>query len=126
MKFARNAPAVGRAAVSERQRRDRAAAPVLRTRYPDLLSLKLDFEFDDQTAFLPSPLVTVIHPPARAYFCFACPYSDCDGEFNLTSAVAQMVGARETVVEDKMRCSGTRRGGVPCTLCLEYTLTASW
>jgi len=126
MKFAGAASIAGRGAVRERHRRDRLAAPLLRMRYPQLATLQLDFEFSDRTEFLPSPQVTVFHPPARAYFCFACPYSDCDGEFNLTSQVDLVVNAREERSEGQMRCSGTRHGGAACSLCLEYTVVAHW
>jgi hypothetical protein len=125
MKFA-TAATSGRAAKSERHRRDRAAAPLLRTSYPRLATLQLDFEFSDRTEFLPSPQVTVLHPPARAYFCFACPYGDCDGEFDLKSPVDQMVTAEQAGSEGQMRCSGTRHAGAQCTLCLEYSITAHW
>jgi len=126
MKHARSTPTFGRAALRDRQNRDRAAAPQLRARYPQLASLQVGFDFSDRTEFLPSPQVTVFHPPARAYFCFACPYSDCDGEFNLTRTVDIMVNAREQQVDGQMICAGTRHGGVRCTLCLEYSLQAQW
>jgi len=126
MKFAGAASIAGRGAVRERHRRDRLAAPLLRMRYPQLATLQLDFEFSDRTEFLPSPQVTVFHPPARAYFCFACPYSDCDGEFNLTGQVDLVVNAREERSEGQLRCSGTRHGGAACSLCLEYTVVAHW
>ena len=124
MRHAAATPMAGRGAVKERQRRDRAAAPLLRTRYPQLGSVQLDFQFSDRTEFLPSPQVTVFHPPARAYFCFACPYSDCDGEFNLTSAVDLAVSANEASTEGQVRCAGKRNGGAECTLCLEYSISA--
>ena len=124
MRHAAATPMAGRGAVRERQRRDRAAAPLLRTRYPQLGSVQLDFEFSDRTEFLPSPQVTVFHPPARAYFCFACPYSDCDGEFNLTAAVDVAANAHEPRSVGQARCSGTRQGGAACTLCLVYSIYA--
>jgi len=124
MRFATGGTAIGREAVRERQMRNRAAAPALRARYPQLASLQVGFEFSDRTEFLPSPQVTVFHPPARAFFCFACPYSDCDGEFDLTRAVSQMIEAREPSGHGQLKCAGTRRRGVPCTLCLDYSLVA--
>jgi hypothetical protein len=123
MKFATVAPGARRAAVRERQRRGRANAPLLRDRYPGLNSLKLDFDFSDNTEFLPSPLVTVFHPPARAYFCFACPYSDCDGEFDLTSPVDLAVASGDPETGGQLRCAGTRHRGVACTLCLDYLIS---
>lgn len=124
MRHAAATPMAGRGAVRERQRRDRAAAPLLRTRYPQLGSVQLDFEFSDRTEFLPSPQVTVFHPPARAYFCFACPYSDCDGEFNLADAVDVAVSSQEAHGDGQVRCAGKRNGGTVCTLCLEYSISA--
>jgi hypothetical protein len=125
MKFATAASIAGRDAVRERQRRGRAAAPLLSARYPRLNSLQLDFKFSDSTEFLPSPLVTVFHPPARAYFCFACPYSDCDGEFDLTAQVELAVNSRDPKSNGQLRCAGTRHRGVACTLCLDYSITVA-
>jgi len=126
VKFATAASIAGRDAVRERQRRGRLAAPLMSARFPRLGSLKLDFEFSDSSAFLPSPLVTVFHPPARAYFCFACPYSDCDGEFDLTGQVERAVSSREPESRGRLHCAGTRHRGVACTLCLDYLITTSW
>lgn len=116
----------GRSALLERQRRDRAGTQPLRARYPQLATLQLEFNFSDRTDFIPSPQVTVFHPPAHAYFCFSCPYSDCDGEFDFTSQVDMMVNARESGAEGQLRCGGTRHGGVQCSLCLEYSVSAHW
>jgi hypothetical protein len=126
MKFASASPAAGRNAVLERQRRNRANSQALRTRFPRLATLQLEFDFSDRTDFIPSPQVTVFHPPARAYFCFSCPYSDCDGEFDFTAQVDLMVNAHEARSEGQVQCAGTRHGGVRCTLCLEYSIAAQW
>ena len=120
----RAVPTVGRKATRERQSRNRIAAPQLRLRYPKLTSLQLGFVFSDTSAFLPSPQMTVLHPPARAYFCFACPYGDCDGEFDLTDAIERMIGAREARARGAVCCAGTRHGSDSCKLRLEYTLVA--
>jgi len=126
LKFAGVMRAGGRSALLERQRRDRAGTQPLRARYPQLATLQLEFNFSDRTDFIPSPQVTVFHPPAHAYFCFSCPYSDCDGEFDFTSQVDMMVNARESGAEGQLRCGGTRHGGVQCSLCLEYSVSAHW
>jgi hypothetical protein len=110
----------------ERQRRGRIATPAMRARYPRLASLQVDFEFSDQGEFVPSPQVTVFHPPAPAYFCFACPYSDCDGEFDLTQPVDLAVSSEESQTSAQIRCVGTRHRGAPCTLCLEYSIAPHW
>ena len=76
----------------ERQRRDRATAQVMRNMYPQFASLKLEFDFSeaDPDAAAPAPHLLVMHPPSQAYFVFPCPYADCDGEFDLTTAVAAL------------------------------------
>jgi len=123
MKASRSSPLVGRNATRDRQRIGRTGAQSLRQRYPALSSLQLDFDFSDANEFIPSPQVTVFHPPAPAYFCFACPYSDCDGEFDLTKAVDLAVSSGETQTGGQVRCVGTRHGGVACTLCLEFSIS---
>jgi len=110
----------------ERQRRGRIATPAIRARYPRLASLQVDFEFSDRGGFVPSPQVTVLHPPAPAYFCFACPYGDCDGEFDLTEPVDLAVSSGESPSSAQVRCLGTRRRGTACTLCLEYSIVPHW
>ncbi len=110
----------------ERQRRGRIAMPAMRARYPGLTSLQVDFDFSDHGEFLPSPQVTVLHPPAPAYFCFACPYSDCDGEFDLTKPVDLAVSSGEMKSSGQARCVGTRHRGAACTLCLEYSIAPHW
>jgi hypothetical protein len=115
-------PAAGRDAIREKQRRGRLVAAKLRVRYPALSSLQIDFEFSDCSDFIPSPQVTVLHPPAPAYFHFSCPYSDCDGEFDLTRPVDLAVNSRDRQSSGQLRCSGSRHGGMVCTLCLEFTI----
>ncbi len=116
----------GRDAMRERQRRGRVEAPALRTRYPKLQSLQLDFNFSARADFIPSPQATVFHPPAPAYFCFACPYSDCNGEFDLTGPVELAVTSQDSQARGQLACAGTRHRGIPCTLCLEYSISPRW
>jgi hypothetical protein len=67
--------------------------------------------------------VTVFHPPAPAYFCFPCPYSDCNGEFNLTKQVDLAVSSRETECSDHVICGGARHRGDTCKLRLDYSIS---
>jgi hypothetical protein len=124
MKLVLNSPAAIRNAAREKQKRDRAAAPVLSARYPQLATLQLEFDFSDQGDFLPSPQVVIFHPPARAYFRFACPYNDCNGEFDLTAPVNEMISSNAHNAEGEQRCAGKRHGEAPCTLNLEYSISA--
>ena len=126
MKLVLNSPAAVRNAARERQKRERAATPALRTVFPTLATLQLKFEFSDNTEFLPSPQVAVMHPPARAYFRFACPYSDCDGEFDLSGPINLLGSSHQPSEDGTLRCAGTRHGGAQCTLSLEYSISAQW
>jgi len=121
MKIAAVSSGSRRDAMRKRQQSRRIGAPALRTRYPDLDSMQLEFEFSDRAGFLPSPQVMVLHPPAPAYFCFACPYSDCDGEFDLTAQIDIAVSSGEAQTSGQARCTGTRHGGA-CTLCLDFSI----
>jgi hypothetical protein len=117
-----------RNSMRERQRRDRAATQLMRDRYPQFASLRLDFEFSDAGPFTPAPQVTVLHPPARTYFFFPCPYADCDGEFDLTEAVARLVREDGNKAEGQITCCGQRtrekEQRSPCKLVLEYVVEA--
>jgi hypothetical protein len=112
----------------ERQRRDRATAQLLRVMYPKIASLRLQFQFSESNEELsaPAPQLLVMHPPTQAYFMFPCPYADCDGEFDLTSAVADIARSRESHSHGSLKCGGHRvrdkNGRTPCQLNCEYTL----
>jgi hypothetical protein len=128
MKYANARSGDGRGQMRERQRRDRAATQPLRVRFPQFTSLRLDFDFSDDGRFTPAPQVTVLHPPASAYFIFPCPYTDCDGEFNLEPVVNTLATAEQASDEGQLRCSGHRSGSgenrAACQLILEYNIIA--
>ena len=112
----------------ERQRRDRAATQVMRDRFPQYASLRLTFDFKDAGPFTPAPQVQVLHPPARTYFVFPCPYADCDGEFNLTDVVARLAREDAERTEGQLTCCGQRARErelrSPCQLQLDYSIVA--
>ena len=128
MKFAAASSANGRNQMRERHRRDRAATELMRTRFPQFGALRLDFGFSDDGPFTPAPQVTVLHPPARAYFVFPCPYADCDGEFDLTASVDKLAADHETRTTGQVKCCGQRsrdhNSRQPCRLTLEFTCVA--
>jgi hypothetical protein len=128
MKYANARIGDGRGQMRERQRRDRAATQPLRVRFPQFTSLRLDFDFSDDGRFTPAPQVTVLHPPASAYFIFPCPYTDCDGEFNLAPVVDALASGEQASDEGQLQCSGHRSGSgqsrAACRLVLEYNVIA--
>ncbi len=128
MKFASAKAGSGRNEMRERHRRDRARTPILRARFPQFGQVRLEFDFQDQGPFTPAPQVAVLHPPAPAYFVFPCPYSDCDGEFDLSAAIETMAKAEKARCAGTMRCAGHRRvehtAGAPCALTLAFQVAA--
>lgn len=127
MKLVSAKSAGGRAVTRERQRRARASTPALRVRFPDIAALRIGFEFRDRGPFAPAPQLTVMHPPSNAYFVFSCPYTDCDGEFDLSEAISKMASEQETRCHGQLKCSGHRRVAVglsDCQLTVEYSIEA--
>ena len=126
MKFTRNAGAEAPADRSLQLRRDRAAAPVLRTLFPALAQLQVELLFEAPTGVIPVPQRHLLHPPARAYFVFPCPYADCDGQFDMTAAVTAALQTPALRTEGQLQCAGLRAGGAaakrPCRLHLHYTV----
>lgn len=114
---------------TERLRRDRAAALALRTAFPSVQLLRLELKFEG-SANTPTSQSHLLHPPARAFFKFPCPYADCDGQFDLDSAVQAALADPAHRAEGMLECSGTRTRAQaskqPCQLHLNYTITATF
>lgn len=112
-----------------RLRRDREAAPKLRTMFPAVEQLRFELGFEGGSAATPVPQSHVLHPPARAYFTFPCPYADCDGQFDLTAAVHAAVEDQSHRIEGVLECAGSRvsefRSKPLCQLRLCFTVTAA-
>ena len=107
----------------ERHRRRRTATPLIRARYPGLDSVRIEFEFSDRGKFVPASQLMAFHPSAPAFFCFACPFGDCDGEFDLTSVIDLTARSGQQQANGEVRCVGTRHRVAACTLCLEYSIS---
>jgi hypothetical protein len=110
----------GRKATSTTEQRraqfqvDRARSPALRDRYPELGLLRIALRFEDGGLHTPSPQQHTLYPAARAFFRFTCPCVDCDGQFDLSEAVAALVsegGGRARRVSPGERSS---RGSLHC------------
>lgn len=115
---------------TDRLRRDRAAAQALRSAFPAVQQLRLEMRFEGTTKNIPAPQSHVLHPPARAFFTFACPYADCDGEFDLAAAVNAAISDPSHQGCGVLECSGTRVGErasrYPCLLRLQHGIAASY
>jgi len=131
MKLASISPAAARQQRREQWRRDRAAALALRIVFPTVQQLRLELTFQDAPSCTPAPQSHVLHPPARAFFEFPCPYADCDGQFDLTGAVNDALTHPAHQAQGVLECSGMRPtqnigSKQPCQLHLNYTVIASY
>ena len=128
MKFAPSP--VTRQGRMDQLRRDRATAQVLRTVFPALQHLRIELRFQGPPASVPSPQSHVLYPSARAFFEYRCPYSDCDGQFDLSDAVKAALADATHRAHGVLECGGSRGGGAtsrrPCLLQLLYEVTATY
>jgi hypothetical protein len=114
----------------DRLRRDRTAAPQLRVAFPGVQQLRLELKFEGPMPNIPAPQSHVLHPPARAFFEFPCPYADCDGHFDLSEAVSVALTDRLPEAEGVLVCPGQRpdrrNSRTPCELHLNYKFTVTY
>lgn len=111
-------------------RRDRATAQVLRTAFPTVEHLRIEFRFQGPGSSTPTPQSHLLYPPARAFFEYRCPYSDCDGQFDLGAAVRAALADATHRAEGVLECRGWRgrdqTSRRPCLLQLVYEVTATY
>jgi len=114
----------------EQSRRDRATAPMLRTAFPTLLHLRIEFRFQGSGSSAPTSQTHLLYPPARAFFEYQCPYSDCDGQFSLDGAVRAALADATHRAEGVLECHGSRGQDVAsrraCLLQLTYKVTPTY
>ena len=109
----------------EKQRRSRLAAKELRVQYPQFATIRVDLAFDDQVSQPPAPQSIVLHPAARAYFVYPCPYASCNGELDLAANVDHIAEHGEARTAGHAKCKGERHGRLgkgPCDLNIEYSI----
>jgi hypothetical protein len=109
-------------------RRDRDMAPLLRAMFPKLEHLRIDLRFTGPDSNVPTAQIHRLYPPARAFFEYRCPYSDCDGRFQLDDAVRMAVDDAAHRAKGLIECNGSRGQDLsarrPCLLQLDYDVTA--
>jgi len=126
-----------RRALTEHQRR--VATGLIGERYPDVLELvfELQYEDPDGSAINPSyqrprPRREVRGPQASALFTFPCIENrECiDGGFDLTRTLDRMLRARQPQHTASLSCQGwqdlERIGAHRCLCSLTYTVTATY
>jgi hypothetical protein len=129
MKLTTVGPEGARNALREKQRRNRMAAKEVRVQYPQIASIRLDFAFSDETTQPPAPQSIVLHPPARAYFVYPCPYASCNGEFDLAANVNDTAQEGRAKTAGHTTCKGERvrgrQGKTPCDLDVKYSIAVA-
>ena len=118
-------PEGARNLLREKQRRNRLAAKELRVQYPQFATIRVDLVFDDDASQPPAPQSIVLHPPARAYFVYPCPYAGCSGELDLAANVDHIAVQGKARAGGHAKCNGERNGRLgkmPCDLNIEYSI----
>ena len=114
---------------TDRLRRERAASLTMRAKFPVIQQLRLELQFEG-TSNTPAPQAHVLHPPARAFFDFPCPYADCDGHFDLSSAVEGAMSSTGNRNVGTLGCVGNRArdhaSKQPCELQLTYRIIPTY
>ena len=130
MKSSYASPTTTRQARLERLRSGRAAAQVVGAAFPLVRQLRLDLSFEAAERTTIASQTHLMHPPSQAFFEFPCPFSACDGRFDLAAAVAAVVGGNASESRGVLECSGLRardhEGKQPCRARLSYTITATY
>jgi hypothetical protein len=80
----------------------------LRQLYPQIAELRVDIEFEDGSSWAPSAQSFSYFPAARGFFRYSCPCHACSGEFDLTAAVAKLVGGGSRSLRIDIPCEGRR------------------
>jgi len=101
----------------------------MRSRYADVAKLQIDLNFAGMSRPPPSPQSHSYYPPARAFFRFACPCSECDGEFDLSANVASLAELKQPsarTASGRLGCEGMhfreRATAAPCPMALSWRL----
>ena len=94
----------------ERLKQEHRNAVLLRMAYPALSQLHVELDFDDGTERPPSLQIHDYFPGARSLFRYPCPCHACDGDFDLSAVVAELVGGHcELPVRNMtIACTGQR------------------
>jgi hypothetical protein len=96
---------------------ERLRAATVHKLFPRVEQLRIELVFHDPMTRLPSPSpqLHTLYSTASAFFRFACPCADCDGDFDLTDAVTSLVTNSSPrqgpgVVSGCLDCHGVRFG----------------
>ncbi len=130
MRFANAKQAVTRQGRMDQLRRDRSTAQALRAVFPSVHQIRIELKFEGPFSNTPTSQCHLLYPPARAFFGYPCPYSDCDGHFDLGDAVKAALADESNVSAGMLECQGSRArdhaSKQPCLLQIRYEVTATY
>jgi len=90
----------------------------MRSAFPAAQLVTVELTFMDPEARPPAAQTHAMHPPARAYFEFPCPYANCDGNFDLNEAVRHLLEKSSPRASGSLECQGLRsKDGVTKQAC---------
>lgn len=115
MKLAARKTTTGVIPKRERLMSEHLRADPLRKLFPDIEQLRIELLFHDPETDLPppSPQLRTLFSAAPAFFRFACPCADCDGDFDLTDTVITLIKKsadrkRAASFAGQLSCRGVR------------------
>src|SRR5262249_2942925 len=108
MRLAHANQAATRQGRADQLRRDRSTAQALRAVFPSVHQLRIELKFDGPFTNTPTSQCHMLYPPARAFFGYPCPYSDCDGHIDLGDAVKAALASKSNVSAGVIECQGSR------------------
>src|ERR1700688_163099 len=108
---------------------DRLQAPAMRSRYAVVAKQQIDLNFAGMSRPPPLPQSHRYYPRARAFSRFACPCSECAGEFDLSASVAGLAEMKQPsarTASGRLGCGGMhfreRATPAPCPMVLSWRL----
>jgi hypothetical protein len=118
----------------EQMTNDHLRSAPLRKLFPQIEQLRIELVFSDASTHMPPPSsqLHTLFPAAPAFFRFACPCADCDGDFDLTETVSNLLMSTATrkrghSLSGQVACHGVRFRTHPvhqaqCSIRLHYQL----
>jgi hypothetical protein len=105
-------------------------SPPLRTLFPRVSLLRVELDFVRDAEWSPSAQVHILYPPSTASFRYPCPVAGCNGAFELSHPVAELLQRSKSVLTDQATCEGVRPvdrvSGRPCALKMKYRIEATY
>lgn len=102
----------------------------MRAAFPDVACIRFELTFSEQRAVAPAEQSHVMYPPARAFFQFPCPHSNCSGTFDLSAVAKALLARNSSRASGDLECHGTRSKDVAtkeaCGLRVSYVVLAEY